>query len=158
MTSVTELPQQRYEAIRPHHIRALIDIEQEAYPDPWTYGMFHQETESHVSQFFVMYDGGVIQGYGGFWLVLDEAHITKVTIAKHLRGQGLGRQFMEFLIAWSRLLGATTVRLEVRESNAAARTLYENLGFEVLGIRERYYATSGENAIVMMKTLEEPGF
>jgi ribosomal-protein-alanine N-acetyltransferase len=39
--------------------------------------------------------------------------------------------------------------LEVRESNAAARRLYESLGFEQVGERPAYYENPAETGIVM---------
>jgi ribosomal protein S18 acetylase RimI-like enzyme len=39
--------------------------------------------------------------------------------------------------------------LEVRESNAAARQLYERLGFQVVGARPQYYENPNETGIVM---------
>lgn len=41
--------------------------------------------------------------------------------------------------------------LEVRESNTAARKLYESLGFRVIGRRNQYYANPAETAIVMKR-------
>ncbi len=42
--------------------------------------------------------------------------------------------------------------LEVRRSNAGAITLYESFGFRSAGVRRRYYADNGEDAIVMWRT------
>ena len=41
--------------------------------------------------------------------------------------------------------------LEVRESNSAARTLYEELGYEQIGVRKRFYEKPVENAVIMSK-------
>jgi ribosomal-protein-alanine N-acetyltransferase len=51
--------------------------------------------------------------------------------------------------------GCTQFWLEVRASNSAARSLYEKLGFEVLGVRKNYYERPREDALVMGLTLPE---
>jgi len=144
-----------YVPLQETHIPTLLDIELEAYPDPWTEGMFQQELHSHASYFFLAFRGDMLVGYGGFWLVVDEAHITKVTVAKACRRMKYGRSIMRYLLQKARELGAKTVRLEVRESNAAARSLYESMGFEEVGLRRGYYAQTNETAVVMTRTLAD---
>lgn len=131
----------------------VLVLEHESYPDPWTQGMFHQEMRNGPSHFYLAYHEGVLVAYGGFWMILDEVHITKVTVAAPFRGQGLGRVFMTFLEERGLEAGGKVIRLEVRESNVAARSLYRTMGYEEIGIRKIYYAVSAENAIVMVKHL-----
>lgn len=143
----------RYEPLCEEHVSRLLAIEHEAYPDPWTPGMFRQEMINRTSHFFVAFTGGELVGYAGFWLLVDEIHITKVTVAAPFRGQGYGRELMEHLFAHGRRLNATSVRLEVRESNEPARRLYDSLGFEHVGLRAGYYARTGEAAVVMVRAI-----
>ena len=145
----------RLEPLALHHIPELLRIEQEAYPDPWTQGMFQQEITNRTSRFFVAFLDEALVGYGGYWLALDEIHITKFTVVAGHRGRGFGRLLMEDLIVDGISRGGATVRLEVRESNVAARRLYESMGFEVVGIRKDYYSRSRESAVVMVKTVTE---
>lgn len=142
----------RFVTLAHEHIPLLLPIEHEAYPDPWTHGMFRQEIENGASQFFVMRVGRDLVGYGGFWLLLDEAHLTKLTITEPYRRQGLGIRLMRYLLRHAEMLGATAMRLEVRESNIAALRLYEKLGFEEVHRRKGYYAKTDETAIVMAKS------
>ena len=135
------------------HIAQLLAIETEAYPDPWKQAMFRQETTNPTSFFCVAYREHELIAYGGFWLLLDEAHITKVTVAAPWRGQGLGHELMAFLLREAEERGANTARLEVREHNVPARSLYERLGFRAVGLRKGYYAKTNETAVVMAKTL-----
>ncbi len=137
------------------HLPYLIIIENDSYPDPWTPGMFNQEVVNPASHFHVaMLDTEVI-GYGGFWLQADEAHITKLTVASPFRRRGFGTHIMLHLLREAVRINATVMRLEVRESNAAARTLYERLGFSAIGVRRGYYSRLPENAVVMEKWLRE---
>jgi [ribosomal protein S18]-alanine N-acetyltransferase len=142
-----------YENLREDHVAGLIDIELDAYPEPWTERMFREEARNPRSYFFVARLHGDIAGYGGFWLVLDEVHITSVTIRRELRRLGYGRELLEHLIATARVAGGRVATLEVRESNEAARQLYGSMGFEPVGVRKGYYPRSGEDAIVMSLAL-----
>jgi ribosomal-protein-alanine N-acetyltransferase len=75
----------------------------------------------------------------------DEAEILNVAVAPAARRRGWARRLIgEFL---SEFHG--TCWLEVRESNAAARSLYDSIGFRVAGARPEYYASPPESAVVM---------
>jgi [ribosomal protein S18]-alanine N-acetyltransferase len=137
------------------HIGAIMVIELEAYPEPWTAGMFRDEISNPRSRFQVILCRGEVIGYGGFWLVLDEAHITSVTVRDRMRGRGIGRRLMELLLDEARAAEATMATLEVRASNLRARNLYLSLGFRPVGIRKGYYPKSKEDAIVMLIEFDE---
>jgi ribosomal-protein-alanine N-acetyltransferase len=137
------------------YLLEVMAMELESYADPWSEGMFRQEVDNAASHFYVLLDGDHLVGYGGFWLLIDEAHITKLTVSTSLRRQGLGASLLQYLLRRAVWLGAATVRLEVRESNLPARRLYETAGFKAVGVRKGYYARTNENAIVMLKNLNE---
>jgi ribosomal-protein-alanine N-acetyltransferase len=149
--TTSETARLRFEHIQEADLDTVMEIEVEAYPEPWTRGMFRDEIRSPRSYFYTAFLEDVIAGYVGFWLILDEAHITSVTVRNTFRGRGFGRQLMEFVLREARQCGATMATLEVRESNAVARSLYESLGFRVVGRRKGYYPTSREDGIVMLK-------
>ena len=142
-----------YEPLAHKHLDAIMAIEEEAYPEPWTRGMFRDEIQNERSFFYVAFSGHEVAGYAGFWLVADEAHITSITTRKDLRGQGIGRRQLEHLLAQALRLGAKIATLEVRESNNHARNLYESTAFREIGRRRQYYTKSNEDAIVMLKDL-----
>lgn len=153
--SAAAMPAVRIRRFTAADLADLLPIEHEAYPDPWTQGMLLQEIQGLSSHFFVMQLGEVLVGYGGFWLVLDEAHITKVTVAAPWRGRGLGRYLMRYLLNTARSNGAAVARLEVRAANASAIALYEDLGFGRIGVRHGYYAATNEDAVVMQRMLDD---
>jgi ribosomal-protein-alanine N-acetyltransferase len=74
-----------------------------------------------------------------------EREILNVAVEPAQRGRGLARRLLEQELARSR----GEWFLEVRESNVAARRLYESLGFREVGRRENYYQAPPEQAIVM---------
>ena len=86
------------------------------------------------------------------WLVGDELTIMHVATAPAWRRQGVGRALMQAGIERARQVGASSVWLEVRVSNAPARAMYEALGFVNRGQRRAYYA-DGEDALVMSLAL-----
>lgn len=91
----------------------------------------------------------VVAGYCGFWIILDEAHITTVATAPKLRGLSLGEvqllQMMEMFYNNS----VHFATLEVRTSNDAAQNLYYKYGFTCAGRRPRYYQDNHEDALIM---------
>jgi ribosomal-protein-alanine N-acetyltransferase len=129
----------------------VLFIESESYPEPWTHGMFRQELTNPNSYIYLALQGDSLIGYAGFWLVLDEAHITRITVAEKHRSMGYGRAITEHMLERAFDLGAALARLEVRETNVPARALYDRLGFVVEGKRIGYYQRTNENAVLMVK-------
>lgn len=73
---------------------------------------------------------------------------------KKMRGQGLGKQIMELGLNYGfAMLGLQKISLEVLESNEAAITLYQKLGFVTEGKFEKQYFFNGawHNVIRMAK-------
>lgn len=69
---------------------------------------------------------------------------------KEHRGQGTGKRLTHGLLQYISNLGAAYATLEVRRSNEIAQNLYKSLGFVQLGVRKRYYADNGEDALIMV--------
>jgi ribosomal-protein-alanine N-acetyltransferase len=90
-------------------------------------------------------------GYAIMMMVLDEAHLLNVSIAKKFQGRGLGSSLLDYLIEVARGHGGQTMFLEVRPSNKAAIGLYEKFGFNEFSVRKGYYpaANGREDAILM---------
>lgn len=132
----------------------MLEIEREAYADPWSENMFFRELDNGASHFQLAFHDGKLIGYAGFWMVLDEAHVTKVTIARDYRGLGLGAVLFAATLDLAAELGASWVRLEVRESNTPARRLYARFGFSEVRVRKGYYARTNEDGIEMARQLE----
>ena len=97
------------------------------------------------------------QGVSGFllaWRAADELHLTDLGVTAGQRRRGIGRQLVSELIGEGRASAARVVLLEVRAGNGAALALYGSLGFVELDRRARYYADTGEDAVVMQLELE----
>ncbi|MDR3749310.1 MAG: ribosomal protein S18-alanine N-acetyltransferase [Acidobacteriota bacterium] len=79
----------------------------------------------------------------------DAWEIENVVVAPEERRQGIASELVSNLISRARAGAATSVLLEVRESNAAARGLYEKHGFRLQGRRPQYYRDPGEDALLL---------
>ena len=65
-----------------------------------------------------------IVGYGGIWVMTDEAHVTTIASHPNVRGRGVGEFLLVALIHRGMEIGARWMTLEVRASNATAQNLY----------------------------------
>jgi len=90
-----------------------------------------------------------INGFAGFWIMADEAHITNIAVREIHRRQGIGELLLISVIDMATELNARIITLEVRASNTAAQNLYYKYGFTQAGLRHSYYTDNGENAVIM---------
>lgn len=129
---------------------AVMLIEPTIYSHPWTRGNFSDSLNSGYSAWVLEADQKMI-GYALLMMVLDEAHLLNLSIAKDQQKQGLGRYLLEHMVQIAKNHKAANVFLEVRPSNISAIALYENIGFCEMAIRRGYYpAQHGrEDAILM---------
>lgn len=130
----------------------ISDILFSDFDDFWTYNIFKNELENENSKYIVAKVEDKIVGFAGIWIAIDEAHITNIVTKKSFRQNGIGTKLLDNLIKLSKSLNINSITLEVKESNLPAGILYEKAGFEVVGIRKKYY-NNLENAIIMTKKL-----
>jgi [ribosomal protein S18]-alanine N-acetyltransferase len=136
--------------MRRRHVPAVLRIEEQVYPRPWSAGLFLSELAMGDERTYLVavVDGRVV-GYGGVMYVLPDAHVTTVAVDPALRRQAVGTRLLVALCRAAVTSGATALTLEVRTSNVAAQALYRRFGFAPAGIRRGYYEDTGEDAIVM---------
>ena len=89
-----------------------------------------------------------VQGFIVGRVVSQDWEIENIAVAGAARHRGLGTRLLQEFIDLARGRGAQSVFLEVRESNLAARQLYEKHAFVETGRRKRYYRQPDEDAIV----------
>ena len=128
---------------------ALAAIDAACFSVPWSKTSFEEALDGVGYAFFGYAEGERLFGYAGMLAVLDEADVTNVAVLPEARRRGVGRCLVEALMAEARVRGITRLHLEVRESNTAARTLYESLGFVTDGRRKGYYRQPTEDAVLM---------
>ena len=137
------------ETVSPAVLKQLLEIEHRCFSDPWSESMF---VVSDVEGIIIATIGEKPAGFACFQHFLDECHILNVAVLPEHRKQGIGRLLINWIL--TRLKEARDFFLEVRESNQAAISLYEKMGFTRIGKREKYYR-DGESALVMQKKRTE---
>jgi len=129
---------------------AIVILEGKCFTTPWSRESFVQElTTNKLAKYLVLELDGRIVAYGGFWSIVDEAHITNIAVDPDERRQGLGKLLVSGMLEEIQSLKMDTVTLEVRDGNIPARALYEGFGFESAGRRPNYYQDPKEDAIIM---------
>jgi ribosomal-protein-alanine N-acetyltransferase len=100
-----------------------------------------------------------VLSYGGFWLLVDDAHISTIAVDTKWQGRGLGELIFVSLLDEGAKLGAQRATLEVRVSNLPAQGLYQKYGFRTVSRQKRYYADNNEDAYIMVTPpFESPEF
>lgn len=149
------------EPMRRRHVRAILDIEQQVYPKPWTSGVFTSEIDQvrFGSRYYVIGVAGTrLVGYGGLLFAADEAHVTNIAVDPNRRREGFARRILGHLAETAIERGAQALTLEVRVSNEAALGLYRDFGFAPAGIRQRYYENSEDALVMWAHDIQEPDF
>ncbi|HLB44423.1 MAG TPA: ribosomal protein S18-alanine N-acetyltransferase [Candidatus Limnocylindrales bacterium] len=140
----------RVEPMRLEDVPAVHRIERASFPVPWPDFAFRQEIQTNrLAHYLVVRAGSQTVGYGGLWLMVDEAHITTFAVLPEWRRRGIGGRLMVALMQVALDLNARVMTLEVRLSNRAARALYAQFGFRPVGVRPRYYSNNAEDALIM---------
>jgi ribosomal-protein-alanine N-acetyltransferase len=160
----------RVDPMQVSDLRHVMTIERTAFPSPWPASAYrHELTQNDLSTYLVLrlrhsLSGSVkwephgpwaqhrpppILGYGGFWMIVDESHISTLAVHSSWRGRGLGEMLLVALIEASMLRGAAEVTLEARVSNVVAQNLYRKYGFVQVGRRKGYYHDNHEDALIM---------
>lgn len=131
-------------------VDAVHRIERASFPLPWPEYAFRQELQTNrLAHYLVLRASGEAVGYGGLWMMVDEAHITTIAVLPQWRRHSVGGRLLLEMMRLARELGARVMTLEVRLSNGPARALYQRFGFHPVGIRPRYYSDNGEDALIM---------
>lgn len=135
--------------MRCEDLKKVLQIESASFSRPWTEQHFQYEIDSPFGHPIVaLSDDGTLAGYLCLKLVLDEAEILDVAVAKSRRGMGIGRLLVQWALDFSGERGASLLFLEVRAGNVEAIALYRSFGFREAGRRKNYY-DNGEDAILM---------
>ncbi len=120
----------------------------ENFDNFWSYEIFKEEIVNNNSSYLVArYDDEIIC-YGGIKIILDTADVMNIVTKKDKRNMGLGKFILNELINVAKEKNCTSITLEVNENNKPAIHLYEQFGFEQVGLRKKYYC-GVDNAILM---------
>lgn len=159
----------RVEPMRMVDIEEVMAIERLSFPNPWPASAYRYELEHNPRAHYYVarsqrapqsslgWGGNTrgvgtaspLVGYGGFWYVAEEAHISTIAVHPEHRGRGLGELLLASMIEKAISLEAAEVTLEVRVSNQVAQELYRKYAFRQVGRRRGYYTDNHEDALLM---------
>lgn len=168
MNNAYTLRYMRHEDIAP-----VVEVDKLSFPLPWSSRSYLFEINDNNSAHMVVLEADApprrptgllssmlrrfsgpqsaetIAGYGGFWLIDGEAHISTIAVHPDYRGKGLGEVLLAGMLARSVMLKAEYSVLEVRVSNTTAISLYRKYEYEIVGRRKNYYRDNNEDAFLM---------
>ena len=135
--------------MRRRHLRAVLRIEAQVYPTPWTHGLFVSELALRSSRVYVVARAGrEVIGYAGLMMALSDGHVTTIAVDPDWQRQAVATRLLLSLAYEALARGATALTLEVRLSHHGAQRLYQRFGFKAVGVRKGYYADTGEDALI----------
>ena len=130
-------------------IAAIAALEQLCFPDPWSTKGLRDTMQEERACFLAAEEDGLLCGYVNATWVLDEMNLNRICVHPDWRRRRIGHLLLENLRQFCLENQITHIFLEVRESNEAARRLYQAEGFEQLGKRPRFYTAPVEDAVLM---------
>lgn len=129
------------------------NMEQRCFSTPWSRGQLIESLHRHHHLGILVEP---LIGYAFFMTLLEEIHLLNLVVDPPWQGQGWGKKLLDAVIDQAKTQGAQSLLLEVRASNEAAKGLYQQAHFDVIGIRRGYYVSAQqtrEDALVMRRML-----
>lgn len=133
---------------------AVAFLERICFTLPWSEKQYQAALGQKSFAAFGLWRDHCLVAYLSVYHVAPEMEIVNIAVDPRQRRMGHGRSLMRMLLQVAVKMGMQKVSLEVRESNAAARALYESLGFCQSGRRRRYYPDNGEDALIYILNLQ----
>ncbi|KAF1296781.1 ribosomal-protein-alanine N-acetyltransferase [Enterococcus sp. JM4C] len=139
-------------------IKELLAVERKVYGDqiPWTKSAFLSELTSPIAHLYlsVCVEGQLV-GFIGGRIIGNDCHITNIAITPTYQKQGIGGQLIDEIVKFAIMNRCDTVSLEVRMGNKDAQRLYRKKGFISKAVKSAYYNETNEDALDMIKLIEE---
>ena len=136
------------------HVLQVAELEKTCFSDPWSENSVRSELSNPLSLWIVAVDGSKVVGYVGSQSVMGESDMMNLAVLEEYRRMGIAICLVEELIKELSGLGNYQLTLEVRQSNTAAISLYEKMGFCQVGRRPNYYRNPKEDALILRKEWE----
>ena len=140
-----------YEEMNIAHVPAVARLEKENFSLPWSENVLRSELSNPLALWLVAMDEGEVVGYVGAQIVPDEADMMNLAVDEKYRRMGIGKALVDQLVERLQERCVRSLTLEVRVSNQPAISLYESMGFLVVGRRPKYYQKPKEDALILRK-------
>lgn len=132
----------------------LVEIEEAQFPEPWSRRLLSDELDlTSQRRYTVAVEDRTVIGVLGLMLIDRDAHINTIATRPGYEGRGVARSLLDEAIPVVEAGGYVRITLEVAVGNTRARDLYTKYGFAPLGVRKQYYRVTGEDALVLVRTL-----
>ncbi|MDE0089507.1 MAG: ribosomal protein S18-alanine N-acetyltransferase [Candidatus Poribacteria bacterium] len=155
MTIEKPYPEIIFEQMQQKDLEQVMVIEKESFPDPWSESFFKKELRKRkkYTHLYIARLNNEVIGYIVFYIFRCEGHILNIAVASEYRRRGVAKYLLASALEIVRKNAGKEIFLEVSVNNIAAQGLYRQFGFEVYGIRKRYYS-NGEDAYVLRKEIQ----
>lgn len=145
------------EAVRAD-LLAVYRIEKASFPQPWPFSSFERFLDTPGFLVAERPETGALDGGVVGYIVADTVpshgnplgHVKDIAVHPDCRGEGIGKRLLSRALDALGAQNASSVKLEVRESNDPAIRLYRQFGFEHRKRIPGYYE-DGEDALVMVR-------
>ncbi len=139
-----------YRKMKKEDIHQVFLIDQACFSHNWAIDSYQKEMDNFLATYIVALDQEKIVGFGGYWLIIDEAHITNIAVIDAYRKKGIGQAIFNKMVELAASQASYKMTLEVREDNFAAISFYEKNGFIKEGLRAHYYGDN-RHALIMWR-------
>ena len=132
----------------------VVAVESLLFPEPWSRTLYAAELRGDDRCYFTALLDGNFAGWAGLAALAGEAHVMTIATLPDFQRRGVGRLLLASMIEAAKAFNCDRIFLEVASTNVAAQALYRSAHFAPVGVRRNYYPSSGEDALVMVATLE----
>lgn len=136
-------------AAMPSDLPQLAQIAGENSKNPWNQAQLEQELGLEFSYMLLAEYESVTAGFINMHILMKTAHINEIAIENTYRRRGIGTNLVNICVEYAKREKCENITLECRKSNTGALEFYEKLGFEILGIRRRFYCLPEDDAVIM---------
>ena len=133
----------------------VVDVEDELFPEPWSRRLYVTELREPNRCYFAATENDVFAGWAGIAALAGEAHVMTIATLPAFQRRGVGRILLAALVEAALAFDCDRIFLEVATTNVVAQALYRSAHFAPVGVRRNYYPSTGEDALVMVRTLEK---
>ena len=142
------------ERYAPSDIEELMAIEVRSFTAPWSRSSYEDLAPLESIDIWVARSGSEMAGYMLLQHIGDEMELHTLAAKPEMRRCGVARALLNHMLAEADRLGVLRIYLQVRPSNAPARSLYDSFGFKPIGLRRNYYKDDNEDALVLKLELK----
>ena len=135
--------------MRQEDVPLVAELEQQTFTDAWSENALSETLAQEQTILLTAFEDKKLIGYVILYYVLEEGEIARIAVSPDYRRQGVGARLLLELESLCLDNGISKLLLDVRESNVAAYSFYEEHGFVKDGIRKNFYTGPKEHAILM---------